>query len=154
MDWNTVIKPEHFQNSISKKYLAFGWGDKMFYQNTPYWKDLKLKVAARAVFINTESAIHVTRVDRPLSGKIIKLRLTSSEYKKLSEYILKHFKPNPLQAEVLALSYSSNDVFYPSHSSFHAFRTCNTWVNSALKYAGIRSCLWTPFSFPLFWQLK
>lgn len=155
MDWTGIIKPEHFKDSsTSFQFLAFGWGDRNFYQTTPYWEDLQLPVAARAVFINSEAALHVSKVKKPTAGKIRSLSLNEEEYRRLSEYILKHFEFEDEKARLLNFSYGTNDAFYASNSSFHAFRTCNTWVNSGLKYAGVRSCLWTPFSYPLFWQAR
>ena len=42
------------------KYVAFGWGDKNFYVHTPEWKDLTVPTAFKAVFLKSESAMHVT----------------------------------------------------------------------------------------------
>jgi hypothetical protein len=41
-------------------YLAFGWGDKGFYLNTPEWADLKVSTALNAAFGLSSSAIHST----------------------------------------------------------------------------------------------
>jgi len=42
------------------EYISFGWGDKQFYVNTPEWKDLTFKTAFTALFLKSESAMHVT----------------------------------------------------------------------------------------------
>src|SRR6056297_560005 len=43
----------------SIRYISFGWGDKTFYQKTPEWKDLSIPVAFRALFLKSETAMHV-----------------------------------------------------------------------------------------------
>ena len=41
-------------------YVSFGWGDKGFYLETPTWNDLKLRTAIKALFLRSETAMHVT----------------------------------------------------------------------------------------------
>jgi len=42
-------------------YASFGWGDKGFYLETPTWDDLKFSTAIKALFLNSETAVHLTR---------------------------------------------------------------------------------------------
>ncbi|QYA25834.1 TIGR02117 family protein [Gramella sp. MT6] len=153
--WENYIKPAHFpQSSKDFKYYSFGWGDREFYRTTPYWKDLRFKIAVKALFLNTPSAMHIYRLQDIESEKVIPLKVTNEQYKKLSGYFLKHLRFSEGSLNPLEFRYSENDVFYNSESLFHAFRTCNTWANSALKVSGIRACLWTPFAEPLLWQFS
>src|SRR3954463_856759 len=50
-DWSKDVQ---FANTISKdsieKYVAFGWGDKGFYLETPTWGDLTFNTAFKAAF--------------------------------------------------------------------------------------------------------
>lgn len=41
-------------------YIAFGWGDKGFYLDTPTWADLKFSTAFKAAFWMGQSAMHTT----------------------------------------------------------------------------------------------
>lgn len=154
INWENIILPEHFPSVVENaRYYSFGWGDKEFYRTTPYWEDLTVGTAFNALFVNTPSAVHIRRLELIDSENVISINIEKEEYLKLSEYILKHLKFDRDQKLVpLNFNYSENDVFYESRSSFHAFRTCNTWTNNALKYSGLRSCLWTPFAWPIFWQ--
>lgn len=43
------------------------------------------------------------------------------------------------------LHYTRRDAFYKAKGSLNLFKTCNTWTNNALKTAGLKACLWTPF---------
>ncbi|MUP46253.1 TIGR02117 family protein [Gramella sp. BOM4] len=152
-NWKETIPSSNFSTPRQTAYYAFGWGDREFYRTTPQWDDLEITTAVNSLFLNTPSAIHVTRMDFPQTRNHIQLKLTEAQYQKLSEYILKHFERNvngnPVQ---LDFSYTQDDIFFESKSSFHAFRTCNTWVNSAMKYAGLEACLWTAFSQVIFWK--
>lgn len=154
IDWENIVLPEHFISPTpNAKYYSFGWGDRQFYRTTPYWKDLTMKTAFKALFFNTPSAVHIKQLSDIDAEKLIELNIEEEHYQRLSEYILKHLEfQNNSSLKPLEFHYSTNDVFYDSKSSFHAFRTCNTWVNNALKYSGLRSCLWTSFAWPLFWQ--
>lgn len=155
VNWENLIKPAHFPDSSKEfKYYSFGWGDREFFQTTPYWKDLRLNTAVKALFINTPSAMHIYRLQEVEAEKIIPLKISDEQYKMLSEYFLKHLRISEEPLKPLDFRYSEDDVFYSSASSFHAFRTCNSWANSALKYSGIRACLWTPFAEPLLWQFQ
>ncbi len=154
MDWEKIIKPSHFIASGKKpEYYAFGWGDREFYRTTPYRDDLTFKVAARTILLNTSSALHITRYDQVQTERYIELNISTEQYQKLTRYILKHFQlDKDGQVILLDFTYSEDDVFYASKSSFHAFRTCNTWANNALKFADLKACLWTPIAEVLFWQ--
>jgi hypothetical protein len=60
-DWRNEIRFEHTKSKdTSYQYIAFGWGDKAFYLETPSWSDLKFKTAFNAVFGLGPSAIHAT----------------------------------------------------------------------------------------------
>lgn len=154
INWKNIIKPEHFPQPLANpKFYSFGWGDREFYRTTPYWEDLTFKTAFNALFLNTPSAMHIKQIDNIDSERLIEIDIDKGQYIKLSKFFLMHLdfqKEKTLTP--LDFHYSDNDVFYASRSSFHAFRTCNSWINSALKYSGLRSCLWTPFAFPLFWH--
>ena len=41
-DWTTFIRPEDARDTaFAPAYVAFGWGDRAFYLETPHWRDLK-----------------------------------------------------------------------------------------------------------------
>jgi hypothetical protein len=47
-----ITQPIFIAQDTNYKYLAFGWGDKGFYLETPEWKDLKLSVALKLSLIH------------------------------------------------------------------------------------------------------
>jgi len=155
-DWSKIIKYDHITSKdTSYKYIAFGWGDKKFYINTPLWSDLKFDIALQALFCLNPSAIHVTFFRIMFeSESCIKIPMSKPDYLKLIEYIkndLKFDKNGQVQL-IKNLHYDDNDAFYESNGSFTLFYTCNTWVNEALKYSNQKACFWTPFESGIFYQ--
>ncbi len=60
-NWRKYIHPEATKGGDRGfRYVAFGWGDKGFYLQTPEWSDLKFSTAFKAVFFLSTTAMHVT----------------------------------------------------------------------------------------------
>lgn len=158
MDWRTIFDPEDFGSLLqAAPFIAFGWGDKGFYLNTPEWSDLTFQTAVKAVFIPSPSAMHVTLTGKPSPGdRIIKIRIKTEQYISLRNYILDSFLVGP-EGKAVPVDhpgYGMNDLFYESDIAFHLFRTCNVWTNTGLRKAGIRTSAWTPFDRPILYQLS
>lgn len=149
MDWTSIVKPEHTIGlKKSSRYISFGWGDMGFYQDTPQWEDLTLDTGFKALFLRTPSAVHATFLDRVIEGEDTRtIYIDNLQYKKLASYIAETFEYNAAgnSQPVPGLHYTQDDVFYKARGSLHLFKTCNTWVNTGLKKAGMKACLWTPF---------
>src|SRR5689334_21418732 len=48
IDWSKIVKYKNTTgNDTTEDWVAFGWGDKGFYLQTPTWADLKFSVAFR-----------------------------------------------------------------------------------------------------------
>lgn len=158
MDWEQMIDSTY---TLSKRgnydYISFGWGDLEFYQKTPEWSDLTFPTAVRAVFLPSPSAMHVEfepvpRFDQPM----IPVKVTAEEYQKLVDYVRWSFEKDftGKVKVVPGLHYNQNDAFFHAKRSLHSFYTCNTWVNNALKQAGLPACLWTPFDEGIFYKYR
>ena len=127
-----------------KGYLAFGWGDKETYLNTPTWNDIKISTSLKALFINTPSILHISfyrNVDR--FKNIKKVELSKEEKGKLEESILETFD---LENREIYKGYSRDDLFYSSIYSYNLFHTCNTWTGDRLREANVSMSYWTPLS--------
>ena len=44
-------------------------------------------------------------------------------------------------------------MFYEGDGSFSMFFNCNDWTGRALRAAGVRMGLWTPFEQSMMWRL-
>ena len=155
LNWQQWIKPEHTKSQDSTlPYLAIGWGDKGFYLDTPTWADLKASTAFEAVTGLGTTALHATYYKEMMSGgDCRRIQLTAEQYDALCQFIIDSFEKNEdgqsIHIETNA-NYGQNDVFYEAIGSYSLFKTCNTWSNSALKAAGLKACLWTPFKNGIF----
>lgn len=137
------------------EYFSFGWGDENFYLNTPTWGDLTLGTAFEAMLLNSTTLMHVTRY-KTKRANWVKVRVNTLELKKLNNYIQNTFRLDKYGMKIILKDkgYSSNDDFYKAYGSYTCFNTCNTWVNTAFKQCGLKSCLWTPFDYGLINKYK
>lgn len=148
-----------FEHSIYPliNYIGFGWGNKEFYINTPYWSDLNATTAVNALFLKGESALHVSPYRTIVENEnVIKLNITQQEYEKLNQFIYDSFKKNSFGGfEVIeGLNYGIHDAFFVANHNYHLFNTCNSWTNKGLKTSGLKACLWTPFDRGILYQYR
>lgn len=157
-NWRSLISPGSFPGSVEDApYIGFGWGEKEFYLHTPTWRQLKIPIALRAVFLPSEAAMHITYYTRPpsISPKCRRIKLTPRQYEKLRRYIKDSFKFRSGQViPIPASGYTSHDSFFEATGSYHLFNTSNSWTARGLRKIGVRSPLWSPFDFGIFMQLK
>lgn len=148
-DWSRVVNPQHSLSDLTtSKYVSFGWGDLQFYRTTPEWEDLTFETAFKSLLTNTPAAVHTTFLQSISEGEDTRrVIIDSIQYRKLSTYIVNTFDYDSLgyTKPVPKLHYNNHDVFYHAKGSLNLFKTCNTWVNTGLKEAGLKACLWTPF---------
>ena len=155
-DWRKEIQFSHTQSKDSSmNYIAFGWGDKGFYLNTPEWSDLKASTALRAMFGVSSSAMHTTFFKNLKEGEDCKRILISKEnYQKLVAYISESFLIPGQPQWIEGHSYGRKDAFYEAKGSYNLFYTCNTWANNALKAANQKASLWTVYDKGIFCHYK
>lgn len=157
IDWSREIP---FSNTHRKdtlaQWIAFGWGDKGFYLETPTWADLTFSTAFKAMFGLSHSAIHATFHDQLREDEHTRaLYLNETQYKSLIVYIQKslqfdtHHMPVYINTKA---NYGNDDAFYEAKGSYSLFHTCNTWANNGLKACGQKACFWTPFDTGIFDQ--
>lgn len=149
-DWNSFISVADTKVPATEaRYVAFGWGDKGFYLETPTWADLKVSTAFKAMFGLSSSAIHATFYQQLQENELCKkILLTKSQYSRLIRHIQQRFQLDaagstmPVKTDA---NYGTNDAFYEAKGSYNLFYTCNTWTNNGLKACGQKASWWTPF---------
>lgn len=150
MDWRPVAPAKHIRDpSRAGNYLAFGYGNREFYLNTPAWKDLTARRALGAAFGNGPSLIHAYHERDPQSDQDRRpVVLSRDQYRRLSAFILASFDRDKTGRTIplIGRGYGADDVFYEARGGYNLFYTCNEWTGSALRAAGVRIGLWTPFS--------
>jgi len=149
-NWQSVFCKDSFSaKEPAYSYIAFGWGEKDFYLNTPEWSDLRISTAVKAAFGLGSSAMHVRYLKAPArpSDKTIKLNVTIEQYKKLVQYIEQSFcLSNDCVIKINHPGYGHHDLFYEARGNYSLLKTCNVWTNKALQFCGIKTGFWTPFA--------
>ncbi|WP_205511604.1 TIGR02117 family protein [Longitalea arenae] len=150
-DWSqTILFENTLTGDTALDYIAFGWGDKGFYLQTPTWADLKASTALKAAFWLSSSAVHATYYKKIKEGKnCIKLVISNEQYQRLVTFIENSLQRSATGAPIAirtAKPYGKHDAFYEARGRYSLFHTCNTWANNALKACGQKACWWTPFS--------
>lgn len=157
-DWTQDILYTHTKSQDSTmRYVAFGWGDKGFYLETPQWSDLKTSTALKAAFHLGTSAMH-TRFYKYVQEdeNCIKIKISQADYALLVGYINNSFQFDDGK-KVLWIkghSYGNYDAFYEAKRKYNLFYTCNTWANNALKAANQKAALWTPSDKGIFYHYR
>lgn len=101
--------------------------------------------------------MHVTFYYQPKESESCKrLCISAEQYKLLIEFIENSFLKDPDNNSIRIgnAAYFYNDAFYEATGTYSLFYTCNTWANQAIKYAGMKACVWTPFDKGIFYQYK
>jgi len=155
MDWSEKINFSDTKSGDSNQnFVAVGWGNRDFFINIPSWSELNLSIVVKAGLGLGESAIHTGFLKNVREDESCrKIELSKSQYIDLANFIESYFKKDSLGNFInipTPNTYGVSDAFYEAKGRLTLFYTCNTWVNSALKSAGLRSCLWTPFKRGLF----
>ena len=140
VDWPELLPHDEFTAvNSSHRFIYFGWGERTFYIETPSWDDVKIKTIASAMLLPTAAAMHVHYTWRsPASSATVKkVRLSDTQYGKLTDLILKSFRrtPDGHFQRIVGKNYGETDNFYEAVGSYHAFNTCNLWTNRVLKVA-------------------
>lgn len=158
MDWTKHVPYSDFEQAdTTYSWVAFGWGDKGFYLDTPTWADLKFSTAFKAVFFLGSTAMHITcKQDPPQHENVRKLVLTQEQYKKLVDYITGSFQKGP-DGRFIRIEhpgYSDHDCFYEAHGTYSFLNTCNEWTGNALEQSHVKVGFWTPLDSGVFEQLE
>lgn len=158
-DWSREVK---YTNTISKDsavtYIAFGWGDKGFYLHARTLAKATFGIAFKAATGLSTSAIHTTFYkDLTEAADCRRIWISKVQYARLVAYIKNSFQTDAaghiINIPAIA-NYNNYDAFYDARRRYNLFYTCNTWANNALKAAGQKACVWTPFDKGIFYMYK
>lgn len=148
VDWRKKFLPNKFKADTAwASHMAFGWGDKDFYINTPRWADLKFSTACDALLVPSDTVMHVSHQSQPRTDEQTRgIRISVEQYQQLVNFIKGSFETDDAGDFQLisGVSYGSNDAFYRGEGNYHCFRTCNCWVGQGLQAAGVKTGWFTP----------
>ena len=154
LDWRGLIPPGDFARAVTADdHLAFGWGHREFYLETPRWVDLKPGVALRALTGLGGTLMHVGHLpDRRRAPDLRPFCVTPAQYRRLAAFIRGSFAPLEGQRPASLPGYTASDRFFEARGRYDLFGTSNTWTGEALAHAGVRIGVWTPFSGSIMWR--
>ena len=146
MDWRTLFPFEHFPAvDSSYTHIAISYGDLEFFYATPGWEGLSVGSVASAVLWPSRPALHVEYL-RDVPNEVLQyqqLPLRTEEYQSLIDYLRQTIAVARPAADPRG-GYRTTDNFFPVPGSYHAFNTCNNWINRGLKQAGVKTGVWSP----------
>jgi uncharacterized protein (TIGR02117 family) len=150
VDWRDLVRPEDIADPRYAGYdhLAFGWGEAKFYLETPTWADVRPGTVLRAALGSDHTLVHVEHIPAPETGsEARRIVLRPEEYRRLGAFIRASFAPaRPGARPRVFRGYGDYDAFYSGTGRYDAVMTCNAWTGAALRAAGVRVGLWTPFA--------
>lgn len=156
MDWTPLVPPEHLRQPIAADYVFVGYGHRDFYLNTPSWAELSLATAFDAAFGDGPALLQVEHVVAPVENPAQKaITLRPDEYRRLVAYIEPRFRRDAegRTLPLLGRGYGDHDMFYEANGGFNFWFNCNEWAARALRAAGVRMGLWTPWPQAIMWRL-
>ncbi|TKD53382.1 TIGR02117 family protein [Sphingomonas baiyangensis] len=122
--------------------LAFSWGDRAFFLETPRWADLRPATVVRAAIGSDDTVLHVEHVAPPVAdARVRRIVLAPDELARLTAYLEASLAEGPA-----ARGYGAHDAFYPARGHYNARVTCNEWTARGLRQAGVPMGSWTPMS--------
>ncbi|MBY0427579.1 MAG: TIGR02117 family protein [Cytophagales bacterium] len=147
--WDSLVPFENvLSNDTNFRWLAFGWGDKGFYLNTPTWDDLTFGTAFKAATGLSSTAMHCTYYRRVKEdAECVKILIKDAQLAALSQYVRQSFRRDSTgKFEWIHTNavYGKTDAFYEAIGNYSLLTTCNTWTNNGLKAADLPACWWTP----------
>jgi uncharacterized protein (TIGR02117 family) len=148
VDWSGWCPPEAFGGAPA--YIAFGWGDRDFYLETRTLADLRPLTALKAVSFSRDTVLHVVYVDDPARWTDPRrVRLTPTAYRQLAAYIRASFRTGADGRPVKRPEpgYGARDAFWDAVGVYSPFETCNEWLATGLRRAGVRTGWWAPLAF-------
>ncbi|MCY7279437.1 MAG: TIGR02117 family protein [Sphingomonas bacterium] len=155
LDWAPLVPRSDFAAPPpSARWIAFGAGERRVYLDTPTWSDITPRTAWAGI-AGGERVMHVEYVADP-TYSARELRVTPEQYRRLWAAVRASFaldtRGRPVRID--HPGYGPRDAFYEGVGRASAIQTCNQWLASRLRLAGIKAPLWSPFVEGLVWRYR
>lgn len=158
IDWRDDFPAEHFPTEIrGYPMVAFGWGEREVYMNTPRFQDLNLLDGLRAVLALSSSVAHVQYGFAPYEGEHARrLTLSPERYRALAAHVRAAFRSDADGRPIVIAGrgFAASDAFYEGTGRYSFIYTCNQWVGEGLRRIGAPVAPWTPLAPQVLAQLK
>ncbi len=163
--WQDHLNLEELSKPGSKtaakdyRYLQFGWGDRIFYMETPSWDQVHPSNALRALFgWNNATALFVkghSAVPHDPNEDLKCVRLSNANYLSLVNSIQRSFQTNPQgQKQRLGSGQDQQSSFYAANGSYSILNTCNSWTADVLRAGNVNTPVWAGLAAPIMFHLR
>lgn len=155
LDWTPLVpKSDMAAPDPDARWLAFGTGEERVYLETPRWRDIKLKTIWSGL-TGGNKVMHVEWVADPRYA-LREIRLRPEEYRRLWAAVRADLDldANGRPKRIDHPGYGRADAFYWARGKASAIRTCNSWVATRLRLAGVKTSAWPPFAQGLLWRYR
>jgi uncharacterized protein (TIGR02117 family) len=153
-DWRPWFSPSDFRGVTGNEtHVAFGWGDREFFLNTPRWEDVRVDLTLCSMLWPTSTVMHVSLMNPPPSDAFYRqVTIEPAAYQRMCDFIESSFvldgstQLGGVHPRLIpGWSYGMRDAFYDAVGTYSVLYTCNAWAGDALEVAGVRTGCWTPF---------
>ena len=155
LDWAPLVPQSDFASPLAgAKFIAFGAGERRVYLDTPTWADITPRTAWAGI-AGGERVMHVEYVADP-TWTAREIRITPEQYRRLWAAVRASFtldsrgRPQKIDHP----GYGPADAFYDGVGRANAINTCNQWLATRLRLAGVKAPLWSPFVEGLVWRYR
>lgn len=123
-------------------YIAFGWGSETAYTSLTEITDLSLGRALKSLWFD-HAVLHATPIKEgidPIAAGARPLAISAAGQRRLQKEIIASFaQTSGNLAPLHGITHGNGDKFFRATGRFHPFRTCNVWVGTNLRRAGIKT---------------
>ncbi len=149
---------DHQENN-DYRFLSFGWGDRVFYLNTPTIKDVRVLTTLRALLLPTDTVVHVqghSTLPQTRAGYRVKsLRVSHQGYLNLRKFLISSLARDSEGKPILIQqSHRYRGSFYAAKGSYSIFQTCNDWTALGLRAAEVNTPIWSGLAGAVFMHLR
>ncbi|MEJ8820050.1 DUF2459 domain-containing protein [Lacibacter sp. H407] len=157
MDWfdDSTMRSKH----SDRKLISFAWADEDWMTEVAQKRAHRVSTIAEIMLKpGNSSVMHIQWRDTvwPLKLPVtVKRFLSFDQYLELIDYIQSGFVTEKRKPVIQSYKgFYGYDYFYRSTFNYNLFTTCNQWTGNALHACGIRTALFSPFGWSIFYQLK
>ncbi len=144
--------------SANYQYLQFGWGDRIFYVETPSWDQVSLSSAVRSLVLQNPAALFVKghiAVPHYPNETLKCVSLSKANYIKLMHFLEASFQTDRQgNKQRLSSGQDGDSSFYDATGRYSMLRTCNSWTADGLRAAHVNTPVWGALAPAVLHQLK
>lgn len=147
-DWSNRVELGALRGEvIQAQYLQFGWGDRIFYAETPSWEKMDLLSAARSLFYWQNAAAlfvkaHAT-LPQPAHEQTQCIRLSQADYLALTQFLQASFQRDGQGRSIpIRKDQNGQSGFFAATGHYSLLKTCNSWTADGLRAANVNTPVW------------